>query len=94
MSQAINTPKGRTLEAIFGRALRESRLADKESGSHAATWEHLRPRFDQELEKCETGNFEFSTLSAAYIANLEYLSTEWLQAHIKEIFPTARPASF
>ncbi|HXH91696.1 MAG TPA: hypothetical protein VNN25_08955, partial [Thermoanaerobaculia bacterium] len=81
MTQALNTPKGRTIGAIVGHALRESRLADKNGGSHAAVWNGLRPLFDQELEKCETGNYEFATLAGASIANLEYLDADWLRAH-------------
>lgn len=94
MTQALNTPKGRTIEAIVGHALRESRLADKNGGSHAGVWDGLRPLFERELEKCETGNYEFVTLAAASIANLEYLDADWLQAHVTHLFPAERPAHF
>jgi hypothetical protein len=86
--------KGRTLEAIFSHALRESRVADKVDGSHKAAWDRMRPRFDAELEKTKTGNFEFSTLAGAYLANLDYLSGDWLRTAMPQIFPIERPANF
>ena len=93
MTAAINTGKGRTLEAIFSHALREARLADKDSGNHDAVWQRLQPRFDLELEKCKSGNYEFSTLVGAYLANLEYLNTDWLRASIPRIFPSEQPTN-
>jgi hypothetical protein len=56
-------------------------------------WKRLQPRFDLELEKCKTGNYEFSTLAGAYLGNLEYLSTDWLRASIPLMFPSERPAN-
>jgi hypothetical protein len=42
--------------------------------------------FDRELASTKGHNFEFSTLAAAYLPNLEYLSKTWLTKHLKEIF--------
>jgi len=94
MTRAINSPKGRTIEALFGHALRECRLSDKESRSHADAWARMRPLFDRELEKCENGNYEFSTLAGAYIANLDYISSDWLRSKLPQLFPADRPATF
>lgn len=93
MTQAINSPKGRSIEALYNHTLRRCRLADKESGSHAAVWTDARKTFDRELEKCANGNYEFSTLAGAYLANLEYLDADWLNANIAKIFPAAFPAN-
>lgn len=95
MTQAINTAKGRAVEALFSHALRICRLADKESGSHAEAWAAtLQPTFDAELQKCDHGNYEFSTLLGAYLANLDYMSHEWVAAAITRIFPANRPSNF
>jgi hypothetical protein len=67
--QAINTAKGRILEALFSHALRACRASDKQVGSHEAAWNELQPLFARELTKTETGNCEFSTLLEAYFAN-------------------------
>jgi hypothetical protein len=93
MFQAINSSRGRALEAVFSHALRVCRLADKETGSHLDAWKGMQARFDVELAACVNANFEFSTLAGAYFGNLDYMSTEWLEANIKEIFPIDRPAN-
>jgi hypothetical protein len=39
-------------------------------------WRELEPLFDAELAQCCAGNFEFSALAGAYIANLHYMSQD------------------
>lgn len=87
MTQAINSSKGKAVEALFSHALRVSRLADTSSGSHSSAWEQVRPAFDTELNKCNGGNFEFSTLAAAYVSQLDYMSSSWFRTNVKRIFP-------
>ncbi|MBZ5556154.1 MAG: hypothetical protein LAO77_02645 [Acidobacteriia bacterium] len=94
MTTAINTIKGRTLEAMFSYALRVCRLNDKDSGSHKAAWDAIRPTFDAELKKCEQGNYEFATLCGAYFANIDYLDPDWLAGNLTAIFPKDRAANF
>ncbi len=93
MFQAINSTRGRALEAVFSHALRVCRLADEEANSHLEAWKGMQVLFDAELAACANGNFEFSTLAGAYSGNLEYLSVEWLEANIREIFPIDRRAN-
>ena len=90
MSRAINSTRGRALEAVFSHALRVCRLADKEVGSHLDAWKSMQALFDAELAASVNSNFEFSTLAGVYSANLEYMSDEWLEAKFKEIFPVDR----
>lgn len=87
MTQAINSPKGKAIEAMFSHTLRVCRLGDQSEKNHSAAWTTVCPVFDAELAKCRNANFEFSTLLAAYIANLEYIDQRWLHTHIHEIFP-------
>ena len=93
MNRAINSSKGRALEAAFGHILRSCRLADKATGSHAAAWADAHELIDQELARCVDANFEFSTLCGAYLGNLEYIDSHWLQKNIGEIFPVAHPTN-
>lgn len=94
MSHAINSNKGKAIEALVNQALRECRIADKEAGSHAAVWQQVAPPFDLELSKCRNGNYEFSTLAGSFFANLHYLSADWLAENVERIFPREYPDNF
>jgi hypothetical protein len=91
MQQAINSPKGRSLEAAFSHALRACRLGDLARTEHSAEWADCRPLFEQELARIESGNYEFSTLAGAYLANLDYIDADWVQHNLKSLFPEDRP---
>ncbi len=87
MFQAINSSKGKAIEALFSHTLRTCRISDKSHGSHEEAWQNIRPIFDAELTKCENANYEFSTLAAAYLNQIYYISHDWLEANISKIFP-------
>ena len=93
MNQAINSAKGKAIESLINHALRVCRLSDKKVGSHAEAWAGMELVFERELARCENTNYEFSTLAGAYIANLDYMSHEWLQAHVRRIFSPDFPAN-
>lgn len=86
-NQAINWPRGKAIEALFIHALRECRVSDQTRKEHASVWAMIKQTFDTELARCKNANFEFSTLMGNYIANLAYMSTDWLRENIKQIFP-------
>ena len=94
MTQAINSSKGKVIEALFSHALRACRLGDRAGGGHAAAWAEMKPVFDQEIALCKEANYEFSTLAANYIANLDYIDRSWLQTNIGSIFPREFLANF
>ncbi|MBU1171855.1 MAG: hypothetical protein KKD44_20055 [Proteobacteria bacterium] len=88
MLHAINSSRGKSLEALFIHALRACRVADKKIGKHEDTWADIVHVFNKEIEKCITGaNHDFSTLSGCYLPNLNYLSKDWLYSRITQIFP-------
>jgi hypothetical protein len=93
LNGAINTDKGKAIEALINHALRRCRLADKARNSHAEEWRELERLFDAELSQCRNDNFEFSALAGAYIANLDYLSPGWVRANLKAIFPIEFPTN-
>ena len=94
MFQAINSPRGKAIEALFSHTLRVCRISDKERGEHTEAWNVIKPAFDAELEKCKDTNYEFSTLAASYLVNIDYISRNWLRNSIDKIFPKDFPANF
>ena len=94
MTHAINSSRGKAIEALFSHALRACRLSDRERQQHADVWDSMKPVFDAELTKCQNANYEFSTLAGAYIAHLVYMDPEWLEAQILRIFPSEFERNF
>ena len=88
MTQAINSSRGKAIEAVFSHSLRACRLGDRERQQHAEVWASMKPIFAAELEKCQNANYEFSTLAGAYITHLNYIDRDWLEAQILKIFPS------
>jgi hypothetical protein len=94
MTHALNTEKGRVIGAMYNHALRVCRIAQQNGQPLEQAWATLAPVFDAEIAKCRDANFEFSTLSASYIANIDYMSHEWLVTNVKRLFPTEYPTNF
>jgi hypothetical protein len=93
MFEAINSVKGKAVEALFSQALRICRAGDKANGSHAEVWAAVRHLFESELKKCKNTNYEFSTLAGAYLPQLDYMSREWVRANLGHIFPPESPSN-
>lgn len=91
LNLAINTSKGKAIEALFDHALRWCRLNDAKTKSHAEIWHDMQPVFDTELAACTNANFEFSALCGLYISNLHYLNADWLRDNFQRIFPVGYP---
>lgn len=83
---AINSPRGRCLEALINLALRSCRLADKGGIGHDEAWGALQPIFDNELAKPDAGEYEFITLLVNYLPNFLYMSTKWVSDNLSRIF--------
>ena len=94
MTRALNTEKGRAIGALYNHALRVCRVAKQNNQSLEQAWATLEPVFNAEIAKCRDANFEFSTLSASYIANLDFMSRDWLAANVKRLFPIEFPVNF
>jgi hypothetical protein len=88
MTHALNTEKGRLISAMYNHALRVCRLAKKNKHPVAEAWMTLQSAFDAEIGQCCNANFEFSTLSASYIGNIEFMSHDWLVANVQRLFPS------
>jgi hypothetical protein len=88
MTQAINSSKGKAIEALVIHALRTCRVSDQRKNEHAEAWALMKPVFEEELSKCQNANYEFSTLAGFYVPNLNYLDSDWLLAKAEDIFPS------
>lgn len=84
MTYAINSTKGKIIEAIFVHALRQARVSERERGEHQSVWKEVHAVFENELNKKD--NYEFATLAAAYMCNLIYLDKAWAQRCFAVIF--------
>lgn len=86
VSLAINSARGRCIEALINLTLRSCRLSDNRSGTHAETWNHFQPVYDTELSRAEIGEYEFATLVSNYLPNFMYMSNEWVKNNLDRIF--------
>lgn len=93
MTNAINSERGKVLESIFSQALRMCRFADQSIGEHIGVAPCVTSVFDYQLSECLLGNYEFSTLSGAYLANLLYVDPIWTKENVTRVFPRERPDS-
>ena len=83
--KAINSSRGRCIEALVNLALRTCRIAQKRDGRHSDAWLRLQPIFDQLIQP-KTEDYEVATLVALYLANFLYMSNEWTLANLGTIF--------
>lgn len=88
MTHALNTEKGHAVGALYNHALRACRLAKDRENSPEPGWASVKAVFDAEIAKCRNANYEFSTLTASYIANLEFMSYQWLVDNVGALFPS------
>lgn len=87
VSQAINSQRGRTLEALFLTALAMRRDEAATGQSPGKTWAEIGPLLDAELASSNAGrNAEFATLVGMYCANLHYLNPEWTEGNFDRLF--------
>ncbi len=86
VSIAINSPRGRSFEALLNLVLRSCRLAENQHGGHSDVWEHFRPTFETELARDGVGGYECVTLMARHLPQFLYMSNEWVQENFSKIF--------
>ena len=87
MFDAINSSRGKAVEALFRCLLRLRQVVNRETQEHAKAWAIARGLVEAELVKCRNANYEVSTLSGAYIGQLYYIDPEWLRTVVTQIFP-------
>ena len=85
---AINSPRGRCLEAVisFARvACRESRDGALDSSSHVG-WSRFEPSFNSELSLRKDGVYEFVTLVAMRLGEFLRMNSDWVKRNLRAIF--------
>lgn len=89
---AINTPRGAFIQALINLTLQSCRLSRRDGNDdHSEAWESYRHYYDAELEKADSGEFEFSVLVTVYLSNFLYMSSEWVLSNLDKIFDQANP---
>jgi hypothetical protein len=87
VSVAINSPRGRCLEAYFKLALFQCRNVEKDSDDRQKIWVTYEQVFTDELNKPASANeYEFITIALMYIRNFFYLSKRWTNENLEEMF--------
>lgn len=95
VSHAINSARGRALEAVINVAL-AMRRQEVESGQNTGhTWSLVAPILEAELSNSESGNnADFAALAGMYCANLHYLNPQWVEANFDRLFSTSNDSSW
>ena len=87
VSIAINSPRGRCLEAYFKLALYQCRNVENGSEEFQNIWLTYEPVFSNELNRpAAESEYEFITLVSMYIRNFLYLSSRWTSKNLEKIF--------
>lgn len=86
VSIAINSPRGKCIEALINHALRTMRQIDLLGETKESVWSKYVDIFNEELNKQENGEFEFVTLVANYLPNFLYMANDWVIKNLPMIF--------
>lgn len=88
---AINSPRGKCVEALINLALRHCRLSDRKTNnkSHVEVWQKFQPYFDIELKRKNNVNYEFFSLVTNHIFSFLYMSNGWVMKNLGCIFDQA-----
>jgi hypothetical protein len=86
LAEAIDTEKGRCIEALFYYSLRHARLDEKKYENHQEFWISIQAVFDRELDQCKDANLEFSSLAGLYLPHLIFLNESWTKTNLNRIF--------
>jgi hypothetical protein len=87
VSIAINSPRGRCLEAYLKLALYQCRNVKNDDDERQNIWAEYEPVFSNELNKPATANeYEFITLVVMYVLNFSYLSKKWTSENLDKMF--------
>ena len=86
VSIAINSSRGRCIEALINLSLRSCRITNKKHGEHSQAWRQFEDIYTSELKRNERGEYEFATLVANFLPNFLYMSSEWTRSNLANIF--------
>ncbi len=95
VSHAINSPRGRALEALINIAIAMRRHEVASQQDSGLMWETIRPILERELVISESGqNAEFAALAGMYCSNLHYLNAQWVEVNFDRLFSTSSDSAW
>jgi len=87
VSHAINSPRGRALDALINVALALRRLEVEKHQDSGPTWARVAPILDRELSMSESGqNADFAALAGMYCPSLHYVNARWVEDNFDRLF--------
>lgn len=95
VSHAINSPRGRVIDAVINVALAMRRQEVAIGIDTGATWKLVKPILDAELTSSEAGsNADFAALGGMYCVNLHYLNSKWVEDNFDRLFSTSNNSAW
>lgn len=95
VSHAINSHKGRVIEALIHVSLAIRKIENGRTSNARSVWRKLEPVLNNELLSAEIGeNVEFSALAVIYCVNLHYLNSKWVEENFNRIFTIENTTSW
>lgn len=87
VNKAINTTRGRMLEAFIHISLALRREDDTAGLDEAETWKVIGDLFEKEAVSANLGqNSEFSVLAGIYCLNIHYINAGWADTNFDKLF--------
>jgi len=86
VSTAINSARGKCIEALINHALRSMRQIELLGKTKEDVWNKYVDFFNAELKKQDNDEFEFVTLVANYLPNFLYMENDWVIENLPLIF--------
>ncbi|MBC3830959.1 hypothetical protein H8K33_05530 [Undibacterium amnicola] len=95
VTRAINSARGRILEALIYLALAVRREELASGSLNNDSWSIFGPIFDSELSSSEQGqNVEFATLAGLYCVNLHYINSQWTESNFHRLFASSNEVAW
>ena len=87
VTDAINSARGKCIEALINLTLRDCRLADRDNDEdHSSAWARYVNVYSGELSNGVYSSYEIPTLYALYLPQLLYISKDWVIQNFDRIF--------
>jgi hypothetical protein len=90
VSLAINSSRGRCLEALIKLTRFACHLEHSRISRHDESWDVFEPYFDEELIRVDRGECEFVTIAGTHLPLFVSLSHEWTLGNFRRIFNQER----
>ena len=86
--ESLSSARGQCLQALINHSLYYCRIMKNENLEQA--WGQYKDIYNAELKRADQGEIEFITLSAMYIQNFIFMSKEWVEENLPNIFDVSK----